>query len=433
MKFNSLFFKSEKDVKGKSRIPLLYVGPLYFAEGFPYVIVIMVSGALYSTPEFGISNRLIGLTSLLYWPWVIKMFWGPVVDRFSTIRTWLLFMQVFCTLLFAILAWSVSTNSLFTLTFSVFAVISFASATHDIAIDGFYMLSLEKKKQAFFIGIRSLFYRFAMMFEGVLVSIAGILEIEHGVTFSWISVFAICACIFAALSLFHIWYLPRPRSDIKKEITSGMSFGKYYLSIFKEFFAQKKIISILAFIFLYRFGEGMIAKMIPPFLRGFPETGALGISTLDYGILKGTFGTIGLIVGGIFGGWMIARYGLRKCIWPMALALNVPNLLYVYLAYAKPELIIVGVAVTLEMIGYGVGFAAFMMFLITISKGENKTSLYAIATGIMAFGLMVPGMVSGFVQEWLGYQYFFIAATILTIPGMIMLFFIPLENQTDSE
>jgi len=259
---------------------------------------------------------------------------------------------------------------------------------------------------------------------------------------SWTIVFIFCSIIFLVMAVFHLIYLPFPASDSsntqpiergEKKQNKNLNFLHHYFNVFKLFFTQKDIIPILAFILLYRFGEGMIAKMIPPFLLNSPETGALGISTIDLALIYNTFGAIGLIVGGILGGWLIARYGLRKCIWPMALAINVPNLLYVYLAYAKPQLIIVGVAVTIEMIGYGVGFAAFMMFLITISKGENKTSQYAIATGIMAFGLMVPGAVSGYLQEWLGYQHFFIAVTILTIPGMITLLFIPLENQTESE
>lgn len=445
MKFNSLFFRSEKDLKGKSRNPLLYVGSLYFAEGLPYILVNSITVVMFVKMDVP-NSQLALFTSLLTWPWILKMFWAPVVDKYSTKRYWIIYMQLFCAVSFALVAWSIQADAFFKLTLIVFSITAFISATHDIAIDGFYMLALAGKQQAFFIGIRSTFYRFAILFEGVLVFIAGFSEIRYGIHTSWTIVFIICFLIFLALAGFHLWYLPRPASDSHRKLrqqetiaaqNTNITFLCHYFNVFKQFFAQKDIIPILAFILLYRFGEGMIAKMITPFLISAPDTGALGISTINYSLIKSTFGGIGLIVGGIFGGLMIARYGLRKCIWPMAIALNVPNLLYVYLAYAKPELTIIGIAVigivvTVEMIGYGFGFSAFMMFLITISKGENRTSLYAIATGIMAFGLMVPGAVSGFLQEWLGYQYFFIAVTIVTIPGMITILFIPIEEQEKS-
>ena len=430
MKLSSLLFAKRPDTKGEKRAPFIYVPTLYFAEGLPYVVVNTVSVIMYSAPEFEIPNsQMAFFTSLLMFPWILKMLWGPVVDKYSTKRTWLLLMQLACTLLFALLSWSAGADAFFAMTLTVFAILAFISATHDIAIDGFYMLSMTMKQQAFFVGFRSLFYRIAMMFEGVLVSFVGIVEIDYGFKLGWISAFALCALLFTVLTIFHYRYLPYPASDL--HISTDISFFRHYIAVIKQFFTQKKVMPVLAFILLYRFGEGMLTKMVPPFLLGSPETGALGISTLDFGIIKSSIGTASLIAGGIIGGWLIARYGLRKCIWPMALALNLPDLLYVYLAYAKPALPHVSVAVAAEHFGYGIGFSAFMMFLITVSKGKNKTSLYAIATGIMALGLMIPGMVSGFIQEWLGYQNFFVCTALLTIPGMITIFFIPLEENIE--
>ena len=436
MKLNTFLRAGEPDTKGRRRAPSVYIPTIYFAEGLPYVLVNSVSVIMYV--KYGLSNIQIGLyTSLLAWPWVLKMFWGPVVDRYSTKRTWLLIMQSLCTVLFALTAAALSLDAFFTLTLIIFATIAFISATHDIAIDGFYMLSLTKKQQARFIGIRSLFYRAAIIFgTGILVFIVGKIENRYSVELSWISAFLICTVIFAAISLFHFWYLPYPDSDEKKTAykdrsnPSYSSFLQYFIDVFKTFFTQKKIIPIIAFILLYRFGEAQLTKMVPPFLLNSLEQGGMGIATDEYGIIQGIVGSLSLIIGGIVGGLVIARFGLRKCLFPMALALNLPNILYVYVAYARPALSFIAAAIAVEQFGYGLGFSAFMMFLISISKGENKTSLYAIATGIMALGMMIPGMMSGFIQEWLGYQNFFIVATLLAIPGMITIFFIPLEDNS---
>ncbi|KPK93746.1 hypothetical protein AMJ80_05770 [bacterium SM23_31] len=434
---NSLLFAAESDTKGEKRTPAVYIPTIYFAEGLPYVLVNIVSVAFYT--KLGIPDSLIGLyTSLLMWPWIIKMFWGPVVDKYYTKRTWLLFMQITCAALFVFIAAGLNADSFFYSTLILFGIIAFVSATHDISIDGFYMLSITQKQQAFFVGIRNLFYRFAMIFgTGALYNIVGKIEANYGIEYSWISAFLICAVLFAVLTMFHCWYLPYPAADIQRNTFSTPSdddkesyagFIKYYVSVFKQFFLQKKIIPILAFILLFRFGEALLVKMSQPFLIRSMEEGGLGLSIGVVGDIYGFIGLISLMIGGILGGWAIAKFGLRKCIWPMALALNLPNLLYVYLAYVKPPLTQVAAAIAIEQFGYGVGFSAFMMFLIHISKGENKTSLYAIATGVMALGLMIPGMISGFIREWLGYQNFFIFATLLTIPGMITIFFIPLED-----
>ncbi|MCH7782695.1 MFS transporter, partial [candidate division KSB1 bacterium] len=212
MKINSLFFKSEKDVKGKSRIPLLYVGTLYFAEGLPYLLVSNISVVFFA--KMGVPNSQLALfTSLLTWPWILKMFWAPVVDKYSTKRIWIIYIQFLCAVSFAIVAWSIQADAFFKLILILFSITAFLSATHDIAIDGFYMLALAGEQQALFIGIRSTFYRFAILFEGVLVFIAGFSEIQYGINMSWTIVFIFCSIIFLSLTGFHVWYLPFPVSD----------------------------------------------------------------------------------------------------------------------------------------------------------------------------------------------------------------------------
>ncbi len=436
MKFNSLLFAEKADNEGNRRAPLIFIPTLYFAEGLPYVLVNLVSVPMYA--KLGVSNELIGLyTSLFMWPWILKMFWGPVVDRYSTVRSWLLRMQLLCIILFFAIAIALGTIHYFLLSVIIFSLLAFVSATHDIVIDGFYMLTLTQKQQAFFVGIRSLFYKIAMIFgTGLLIYCVGLVENDFGIVTSWITGFSLCGIIFLCVYVFHVRYLPHPRSEMANGGAATpetySSFLNYYHQIFKQFFTQKHIIPILAFIFLYRFGEAQLTKMVPPFLLNTSSDGGLGLSTEQYGIIQGLIGSTSLIIGGITGGWLIARYGLHKCIWPMAFALNVPNLVYVYLAFSQPSLLLIATAIAVEQFGYGAGFSSFMMFLIQISKGKYKTSLYAIASGVMAFGMMVPGVVSGYLQQWLGYNYFFIVATLLTIPGMVIIFFIPLNDSSAS-
>jgi PAT family beta-lactamase induction signal transducer AmpG len=201
-----------------------------------------------------------------------------------------------------------------------------------------------------------------------------------------------------------------------------------YIHIFISYLRQEKIIPVLCFILLYRLGEAMLVKMDAPFMLDRSEFGGLGLRTSDVGLIKGGFGVLGLIVGGILGGWLISVHGLKKCIWPMALALNLPNLIYVYLAYARPSIQYIYILFAVEQFGYGLGFSAFMVFLMSVCKGKYKTAHFAISTGLMAMGMMLPGMASGYLQKAVGYLWFFIWVCIATIPGMIALFFIPLNQ-----
>ncbi len=415
-------------MKHQTTSPWTFIPTLYFTSGIPYIIINTVSVIFYK--KLGIDNTQIALwTSFLYLPWVIKMFWAPIVDTYSTKRKWIIYTQfaMFCCL--GLIAISLQLPNFFFISLATLTIGAFISATYDIATDGFYLLALSPEQQAFFVGIRSLFYRMAVIFgSGILVVLAGQLEVSlNNIPLSWTIAIGFSALILAILFISHRLFLPLPESDNKQQLQATEKIP--FWSIISSYFAQYKIISILAFILLYRLGEAMLVKIASLFLLDKPEVGGLGLSTSDVGLVYGTFGVISLICGGILGGLLISRYGLKKCLFPMALALNLPDVFYVYMAYTKPSLTLVYPLVSLEQFGYGFGFTAFSVYLMYICQGEYKTSHFAISTGIMALGMMLPGLVSGYLQKTLGYPLFFVLVCLLTIPGMIALFFIPLKEE----
>ena len=416
-------------MKHQTTSPWTFIPTLYFTSGIPYIIINTVSVIFYK--KLGIDNAQIALwTSFLYLPWVIKMFWAPIVDIYSSKRTWILYTQfaMFCCL--GLIAFSLQLPNFFFISLVALTIGAFISATYDIATDGFYLLALSPEQQAFFVGIRSLSYRMAVIFgSGILVVLAGQLEVSlNNIPLSWTIAIGFSALILAILFISHRLFLPLPESDNQRQIQARENIP--FWSIISSYFAQDKIISILAFILLYRFGEAMLVKIASLFLLDKPEVGGLGLSTSDVGLVYGTFGVISLICGGILGGLLISKYGLKKCLFPMALALNLPDIFYVYMAYAKPSLKLIYPLVSLEQFGYGFGFTAFSVYLMYISQGEYKTSHFAISTGIMALGMMLPGLVSGYLQKSFGYPLFFVLVCLLTIPGMIAIFFIPLKEES---
>ncbi|NEP12162.1 MAG: AmpG family muropeptide MFS transporter [Symploca sp. SIO2C1] len=415
--------------KIKSQNPWWIIPTLYFAEGLPYILINGVSVIMYK--KMGIDNTQIAFwTSLLYLPWVIKMLWGPFVDIYSTKRNWVIYTQIAMMFCLGAAAFSLQLPYFFFTSLFIFTIGAFISATHDIATDGFYMLALSPEQQAFYAGIRSVFYRMAVIFgTGGLVIFAGQLEENlNNIPLSWSLTLTIAAVIFGIIFVYHRFILPFPDSDTKNQGTEER--GQIpFANIISSYFQQPKITAILAFVLLYRFGEAMLVKLVNPFLLDPRAEGGLGLSTSDVGIVYGTFGVISLIVGGIIGGAIVSKFGLKKTILPLALALNLPDLFYVYMAYNQPPIEFVYPLVSLEQFGYGLGFTSFMVYLMHIAKGEYKTSHYAISTGIMALGMMVPGMVSGFLQKSLSYPLFFVVVFLLTIPGMATIFFLPLTEE----
>jgi PAT family beta-lactamase induction signal transducer AmpG len=412
------------------RYPWLYVPTLYFAESLPYNIVNSISTFIYKS--MGVSNVTIGLTSYLYLPWVIKMFWGPLVDLYATKRLWIVGMQLFIVAAFGVCAMVLFSPSFLILSLVVMTVIAFLSATHDIATDGFYMLALSPERQAFYTGLRALFYRLGTIFViGGLVVWAGRMEKSTGnIPGAWSKILWIAAGIFSALFLFHLLYLPRPAADARRQRHSEGQSSAPFLEVFRAYFQQPRIAIIVTFILLYRLSEAMVVKMLVPFMRDSRAAGGLSLGTDTVGFAYGTIGIVSLVVGGLLGGWLIARFGLRRCFWPMAVALNTPDVGYIFLAKAKePLLPVVYGVVALEQFGYGMGFTAFMVFLMYTSKGPYKTAHYAISTGLMALGMMLPGMLSGKLQQLLGYPNFFVMILIAAIPGMLVIPFLPIGEE----
>jgi MFS transporter, PAT family, beta-lactamase induction signal transducer AmpG len=357
--------------------PWYWVPPLYLTEGIPYVLIITVSVIMYK--NLGVDNSDIGLyTSFLYLPWVIKPFWSPLVDLYSTKRKWFLAMQLVLSLAFLGVGLSLPTNQFFIISLAFFWLASFASATNDIASDGFYLLALKEEQQSFFIGLRSTFYRVAMVTgQGLFVIFAGYLEVKYGDnTKAWSLTMVMIAALMFVLTLVNFLVTPnveKAKGYIKEE---SLTFWK----VFESFFSKKEIWIALAFILFYRLGESQLVKMAAPFLLDSREVGGLALSTSDVGLIYGTFGIIALSLGGIIGGIVISKDGLGKWMLPMILALNVPNFFYYVLAYFQPESAFwAGAVVVIEQLGYGFGFAAFMMYLIYVSEGPSKTSHYAIA------------------------------------------------------
>lgn len=405
-----------------TRNPWSYIPSLYLAEGFPYIVINTVSVLLYA--QLGYPNEQITLwTGWLYLPWVLKMFWSPVVDARSTKRRWLIGAQLVMSavLLFiaGLIGWQAVTNApqaswgFFTLSLIGFLVGAFVSATLDIATDGYYLLALTPQEQGYFVGIRTIFYRIAMILgSGLLVSAAGYLT-QHGVQspYHWVIFFGVLALFFAGCAAYHTALLPKPAED--KPATTTQS--RAWKEAFAGYFSQENILYILLFILLYRFGEALLEKTVPLFLLKPVTDGALGISMQDYGLIKGTLGLGAIIAGNLLGGWLLGKVGFKKCIWPFAIALVLPNIFYVYLASVRPCLSTVAVLITLENFGYGLAMMALTVFIMYVSQGKYKTSHYAISTGIMALGMMVPSMLSGKMQAALGYRNFFWTAFAISL------------------
>jgi len=582
--------------KSRSR-PWTWVPTLYFAEGIPYVLVMTLSVIFYK--RMGISNAEIALyTSWLYLPWVIKPLWGPVVDILKTKRFWILVMQLCIGAGLAGVAFMIPVERFFQFTLAFFWLLAFSSATHDIAADGFYMLGLSKGDQAFFVGIRSTFYRIAMLTgQGLLVILAGYFEAKTGlppvevevvtlegqstaefhpealtiepeggetyfvssgevrigtanipeseaqalmtqvdawnskhgfypaeetevtggpgteqamgpgaeltgnvgytwfrlserpeegenivlnfsfdkgdksialarsyryefnesnwevpafavfqldpkldratsasfsglsgnIRFAWSMVFALVALLFAGFHIYHRFALPRPPEDISNR-SGEAGFMKEFLITFADFFRKKNIAVILLFLLVYRLGESQLVKLASPFLLDSREANGLGLTTGDLGLIYGTIGIVALSLGGIIGGIAASRRGLKYWLWWMVAAMNLPNLVYVFLSYVMPSsLWVVGASVAVEQFGYGFGFTAYMLYMIYVSEGKHKTAHFALTTGFMALGMMIPGMVSGWLQELIGYQHFFIWVMICTIPSFVVIPFLNID------
>ena len=391
------------------------------------VVVTFLATVMYK--RLDVSNREITLIAgWLYLPWVIKPLWSMVVEGTSTRRRWTLATELLIAFALVALAGAVGANALLTATVAAFAVIAFLSATHDVAADGFYLVALDDRQQAFFVGIRSTAYRIAnVVGRGLLVMLAGGIESASGdVPTAWRWVYLTLAVCFLVMTGYHAVVLPRPAADRRHTgpIVSFAALGQPVVS-----FSQKPGIGrMLAFLLLYRLAEAQLVSLVSPFLLDDRSRGGLGLTTTEVGFVYGTLGIGMLSLGGILGGILVARDGLGRWLWPMAVAINLPNLAYVWLAAVQPEnLWAVSAAVAVEQFGYGFGFTAYMVYCMVIARGSHQTVHYALCTGFMAAGMMLPSMVSGWLQELLGYQAFFGWVMLAAVPALIATAGISLE------
>ncbi len=400
--------------------PWSWIPSLYFAQAIPYVVVMSLSVIMYK--DMGVSNSDIAFyTSLLYLPWVIKPLWSPVVDMFGTKRRWTVLLQLGVAASLVAVGLSLQLPNFFVASLAVMWLMAFSSATHDISADGFYMLGLRQQQQAAFVGVRSTFYRLATLsVQGPLVVLAGYLATRLGsVNQAWAIVFFVLAVLFFVAFLWHGFILPKPDSDHKVAGTSNPL--RDFFTTFALFFRKRDIWLILGFILTFRLGEAQLLKLVAPFLKDPLAAGGLGLTTEQYGIAYGTIGIAFLTLGGLAGGYLISRLGLKRCLWIMVFAIHLPDLVFVYLSQTQPtSFTTVCIALAVEQFGYGFGFTAMMLYMIMVCEGEHKTAHYAICTGFMALGMMVPGMWSGDLQEYLGYKHFFIWACLSTIPAFVM-------------
>lgn len=543
--------------KNANRSPWAWVPSLYFYQGIPYSIVMTTSGLIYKTMGVSVASFAFW-TSILYLPWALKPLWSPYIDVVSTKRNWVVWTQLLIAATFIGAGLAMQLPLFYPITIAIFAIIAISSASHDIAADGFYMYALNQHKQAYFVGIRSTFYRFAMLtalgliplvagivqkntgleplafearavsltdyqpFDPALIEIreepgeprillypeeitvplweAGVSELdsaviyialsappeegetivvniareggskdidiprnqvsrfeftgsnwnvpaavslkthhnlkevttaEFGITagniaFSWTVSLGVLGLLLLLLALYNRYILPRPaENDIREKVSL-----KVFVEVFVSFFTKPGVVAALAFFLLYRLGEAQLVKIATPFLVDSRSMGGIGLTSAQYGIIYGTLGMVCLTIGGILGGILAAKYGLKKLIWYMAVAMNLPNLVYVYLAYAQPMPGDLGVylSVATEQLGYGFGFTAYSLFMLYyVGESKYKTAEFAIGTSLMALGMMLPGMVSGKIYEAIGYEHFFIWVLICTIPGMLSILFLKID------
>lgn len=390
--------------------PLSWVPTLYLGEALPYAAVMLMSLVYYR--DMGLTDTQITFyTGWLGLPWVIKPLWSPVVDGMRTKRWWIISMQMFIGAALALVAFTLPTSFWLQGSLSLFMLIAFCSATHDISADGFYILALEDKDQELYVGVRNTFYRVGTILgQGGLVMLAGFLqESRVSVPISWSITFLCVAGLMLMLCAYHWMMLPKPRGDSAGQ--KRQSIWTDFRQTLEVFFTKPHIATALLFMLLFRLPEGLLTKIVPLFLKGSVQDGGLGLNDIRLGAVSGTLGVIGLLGGGILGGWLVSRYGLRRMLWPLVLCITLPDIVYVYLSLAATQdMTLIGSCVFVEQVGYGLGFTAYTLYLVSFSHGERSTSVFSLCTAFQYLGgVMLPGMVSGWMADRMGYSAFFIA------------------------
>ena len=388
--------------------PWLWVPTVYLLEGLPYAIVNTIALAVFK--DMGVDNGTLGpLTTLISLPWLIKPLWSPFMDIFRSKRWWILLTQFTMLVTLGIIALCLPFCSMSVL-MALFVVVAFASATHDISADGYYMLALDRQRQSAFVGIRNTFYRGGLVLgQGLLVMLGGVLQQRTGnIPRSWAIVLLISAALIALIAVYHLFMLPKAEEDADKRPANASSIWAEFAESFRSFFLKKGVWWAIAFLLLFRLPEALSLNLLYPFFKDGAEVGGLGAGTQMYGLVYGTFGVVALLLGGILGGVYASRVGLRKAMWPMALSLALPCAVYLLMALVHPTGVWpIGSLIVLDQFGYGFGFTAYTLFMMRFVDGPLKTSHYAICTAFMWLSMKLPALVAGYLQLWLGYVGFF--------------------------
>lgn len=418
----------------RKRSPLLWVPTLYFGMGLPFVMVQLVSVLMFS--EMGITDATIAFwTSLIILPWSLKPLWSPFLEMFKTKKYFVVGMQMITGLCFALVALSLPLPGFFTYSIALMGLIAFSGATHDIAADGVYMTELDKKTQAQYIGWQGAFFNIAkVVANGGLVFLAGTLKNSMGVANAWMLIMGVVAAAMILLSLWHSRMLPSGGAAAAR-IHSAKEGWESFKNVFTTFFTKKHIAYYTVFIILYRLAEGLAIKILPLFLKAPVEKGGLGLEVSQIGLINGTFGTLAFILGSILAGYYISAKGLKKTLFLLCCAINLPFLIYLLLAIFQPSNIwLIGSAVICEYFGYGFGFVGLTLFMMQqVAPGKHKMAHYAFASGLMNLGYMFAGMFSGMLSDWLGYKQFFVVVAVAMIPALVLSRIVPFTHSDSNE
>lgn len=421
-----------------NRNPISWVPSVYFAMGLPFVVLNMVSVLMFK--GMGVSDAQIALwTSLIMLPWTLKFLWSPFLEIFKTKKFFVVLTQMVTGVGFGLVALALQLPSFFAVCIALLAIVAFSGATHDIATDGVYMSELDKQEQAKYIGWQGAFYNIAkIVASGGLVWLAGWLltkfggdgspDIQQEATVkAWMTVMFILGGVMLALGFYHIRVLPSRGIDKEFQQTSASEILECLLEVIKDFFKKKHIWYYIAFIIIYRLAEGFVMKIVPLFLKADRTVGGLGLNEQEIGLYYGTYGAAAFVIGSLLAGYYISHRGLKKTLFSLCCIFNLPFVAYTLLAMYQPDNgLLIGGAIVLEYFGYGFGFVGLMLFMMQqVAPGKHQMAHYAFASGIMNFGVMLPGSISGFVSDWLGYESFFIFTMFATIPAFLITYFVP--------
>lgn len=422
-----------------NRNPISWVPTVYFAMGMPFVVLNMVSVLMFK--GMGIGDAQIALwTSLIMMPWTLKFLWSPFLEMFKTKKFFVVLTQMITGVGFALVALALQLPFFFAVCIALMAIIAFSGATHDVATDGVYMSELNKQDQAKYIGWQGAFYNIAkIVASGGLVWLAGWLlksfggeegateAVRHEATaHAWMIVMLLLASVMVLLSIYHMRMLPTGGKTTSGTATVKETFHQL-VDVIKDFFCKKHIWYYIAFIILYRFAEGFVMKIVPLFLKAERSVGGLGLNEQEIGLYYGSYGAAAFVLGSLLAGYYISHRGLQKTLFSLCCIFNLPFVAYTLLAIYQPESgLLIGGAIVLEYFGYGFGFVGLSLFMMQqIAPGKHQMAHYAFASGIMNLGVMLPGSISGYVSDWLGYEHFFTYILFATIPAFLITYFIP--------